>query len=160
MYLRIVSTLVLLLNFYLIQGQSIIQYFNKVALYKVLASGNLEEINIELKLLSNVALPEKQAYEGTLLMKKAGMVAKPVEKLRWFKAGRIKLEEAIIKDSLNSEYRFLRLLIQEHAPKIVKYRSSLADDSKNIESNFTSLSSLLQQVIKEYSKRSGILKIA
>jgi hypothetical protein len=52
-----------------------------------------------------------------------------------FKSGRSKLESAITKDKENTEYRFLRLIIQEHAPRIVKYRNELEKDSKWIQSN-------------------------
>jgi hypothetical protein len=92
-------------------------------------------------------------------MKKAGMAGKAKEKLSLFKSGRSKLESSISKDNTNTEYRFLRLLIQEHAPKVVKYRNKLEEDTQNIQANYKNLSPILQQVILDYCKKSTILKI-
>jgi hypothetical protein len=93
-----------------------------------------------------------------LLMKKAGMMAKPKDKISFFKSGRTKLEAAIAAEKDNVEYRFLRLIMQEHAPKIVKYRNELEEDSKLIKTNFNKLSAQLQQLITDYSKKSKVLK--
>ena len=92
-------------------------------------------------------------------MKKAGMAVKAKEKLNLFKAGRLQLENAILKDNTNTEYRFLRFIIQEHAPKVVKYRSKLEEDSQNIRTNYKNLSASLQQIVLDYNKKSTILKI-
>lgn len=159
MHFKIAASLLILFNFCYKTGYTQQIPFDKAAYYKVFADGLVEDINMESDLISKNSFKEKQAYQAALLMKKAGLVSKPMEKLKLFKSGRIKLEESIAADSLNTEYRFLRLLIQEHAPKIVKYRNKLLEDSKHIESNFKTLSPLLQQTIKEYSKKSTILKI-
>ena len=92
-------------------------------------------------------------------MKKAQLVSKPKDKLSFFKAGRSKLESSISSDKENTEYRFLRLIIQEHAPKIVKYKKDIEEDSKLIRSNFKDLSTILQQIISDYSKKSRVLKL-
>jgi hypothetical protein len=52
----------------------------------------------------------------------------------------------------------MRLIIQEHAPKIVGYRSELDTDAAFIEKNFGNLSAELQQIIIDYSKESKTLK--
>ena len=133
---------------------------DKSAFYTALEAGNAEEIDAQLNIVKTSANAEKIAYEGTLLMKKAGMVGKPKDKLKLFKTGRTKLESSIASDKENTEYRFLRLIIQEHAPKIVKYKSNLEEDSQLIRSNFSSVSASLQQIILDYSKKSKILKIS
>jgi hypothetical protein len=92
-------------------------------------------------------------------MKRSELFAKAKDKLNVFKSGRSKLESSISKDSGNTEYRFLRLIIQEHAPKVVKYRSELEEDSRLIQTNFNSLSQFLQQLIIDYSKDSKVLKM-
>jgi hypothetical protein len=122
------NTLLILFYIYTLHPANticVVQNFSRPAFYSILASGKLEEINEELTLLSDVAVPEKEAYEGTLLMRKAGLVKIPHEKLKFFKKGRIKLETALLTDNKNCEYHFLRLIIQEHAPKIVKYSSHI-----------------------------------
>jgi len=141
----------------MMRGESLKQDFDKPDFYAVLASGKLEDINKELILLNTASIPEKEAYEGTLLMRKSGLLKIPAEKLRFFKKGRIKLESALLKDSSNCEYHFLRLTIQEHAPKVVKYNSELENDKQYILKYFKDLSPVVQKVIINYSKNSKIL---
>ena len=140
------------------QAMPVLQDFDKPAFYSVLASGNVDKINAELTLIEASPIHEKEAYEGVLLMKKAGLVTKPAEKLKFFKAGRIKLETSLAKDSANGEYHFLRLIIQEHAPKIVKYSADLEKDSKIIHHTFKGLSPAAKQAIIDYSKNSKVLR--
>jgi len=135
------------------------QHFDRSNFYAALASDKLADINTQLALVKESSINEKEAYEGALTMKKAGLVATAKEKLSLFKAGRIKLESAISKEKDNIEYRFLRLIIQEHAPKIVKYRNETEEDSNLVRANFKSLAPYLQQAITDYSKKSKILKI-
>jgi hypothetical protein len=133
------------------------QDFDRQAFYAVMASGDLDRLDGELSRVGSASIPEKEAYEGALLMKKAGLVARPAEKLKFFKTGRLKLESALLKDSTNGEYHFLRLAIQEHAPGIVKYSRDLEKDSQSIHADFKHLSPAVRQAIIEYSKHSKIL---
>ncbi len=130
------------------------QSFDKSAFYGIMASGDPEAVNSELALLANASFPEKQAYEGALLMRKAGLLTMPGEKLRSFKSGRIKLESALSKDSANAEYHFLRLIIQEHAPGIVRYSKDIQKDASFIRRSFKDLSPAVQKAILDYSKNS------
>ena len=122
-------------------------------------SGNAEEIDAQLKIVRESLIPEKEAYEGTLLMKRSELLDKAKDRLSMFKTGSSKLESSILKDSDNTEYRFLRLIIQEHAPRVVRYRKELEEDSKLIKKKFNSLSAFLQQIIIDYCKNSKVLKI-
>lgn len=133
---------------------------DKSAYYKALESGNLAAIDAQLSKVNAAPAVEKTAYEGTLLMKKAQLVSKSKDKLDLFKSGRSKLESCISKYKENTEYRFLRLIIQENAPKVVKYNTNLDEDSRLIQANFTRLSPHLQQVILDYSRKSKILKLS
>jgi len=155
---KAIFNLLLLFSVAVIQGKSQSRGFDKSSFYTVLASGKASDIDAQLTSLKVASLAEKEAYEGTLLMRKAGLVSKPVEKLSLFKSGRSKLETAITKDNSNMEYRLLRIIIQEHAPKIVNYRGSLQEDSRLLRSNFKNLSSFLQQQILDYSKNSKVLQ--
>ncbi|GAC1594260.1 MAG: hypothetical protein NVS3B8_07890 [Chitinophagaceae bacterium] len=118
----------------------------------------MEEINNELAIVRAASINEKGAYEGALLMRKAGLLKKPEEKLKAFKSGRIKLETAILDNNDNGEYRFLRLTIQEHAPRIVKYYKELEKDSQYIQKVFKNLSPAVQKAILDYSKTSKTLR--
>lgn len=134
------------------------QGFDKAAYYKIIKEGNVADLDNEITLVEGSSIPEKEAYKGTLLMKKAGLVKKPKDKLAFFKEGRIKLETEIHNNGGNTEYRFLRLIIQEHAPKITKYRAQVDEDTQYIKKNFSSLPPVVQEVVKDYSKTSAILQ--
>jgi hypothetical protein len=131
---------------------------DKDAFYTAMESNKIADIDVQLELIGKSNFVEKQAYEGALLMKKAGLMGKPKDKINLFKAGKTKLEAAIANDKNNTEFRFLRLILQEHAPKIVKYRNNLDEDSKFISTNFDKLSNTLQKLVSAYGKKSKILK--
>jgi|SRR6185437_12492755 len=133
------------------------QKFDKAAFYQVMEVNDSLKINQQLNLLQNSSIKEKQAYEGALLLKKAGVVANKRNKLNTFKLGKHKLEGALEKDSSNTEYHFLRLMIQENAPKILGYHASLEKDNIYIRKNYKTLNAVLQQAILEYSKQSKTL---
>jgi hypothetical protein len=142
----------------MIGGGSVTQKtFDKQGFYAVMASGRLREIDNELEHLEGAAIAEKEAYEGALLMKKAGLLALPKDKLKSFRLGCTRLETAISRDSTNGEYRFLRLSIQENAPRIVKYNGDLGKDKAYIHLHFKGLSPVVQDAIREYSRHSRIL---
>lgn len=140
------------------QGTAQKSSFDKSAFYVALASDNLDEINTQLNLVKAFSFGEKEAYEGALLMKKAGIVNKAKEKLALFKTGRLKLETSIKKEPGNTEFYFLRLIIQEHAPKMVRYDDDIVADSMRIRTDFKNLSSVVRQAIHDYSKKSNVLK--
>lgn len=132
--------------------------FDKQAFYNAMSANNLDEINTMLELVKSSGLDEKGAYEGALLMKKAGLVSKAKEKLSLFKTGRTKLESAIKNNNNNIEFIFLRLIIQEHAPKMVKYNGNIENDCELIRNHYKSLPSVVQKAILDYSKKSKVLK--
>jgi hypothetical protein len=133
------------------------QKFDLSVFYKVMASGDTNTINNERNVLAGSSLNNKEGYDGALLMKKSGMIARPKEKLRIFKVGRNKMETALRADSLNVEFRFLRLVIEEHAPKIVKYSSHIEKDKSFIKDNFKTLSPVVQHAVLDYCKISKVL---
>ena len=133
------------------------QKFDKVAFYQVMEVNDSLKINQQLNLLQNSSIKEKQAYEGALLLKKAGVVTNKRNKLNTFKLGKHKLENALEKDSSNTEYHFLRLMIQENAPKILGYHANLEKDNIYIRKNYKTLNAVLQQAIFGYSKQSKTL---
>ena len=133
--------------------------FKKSHFYAVMAGKNEEEINQQLGLLQSAAPAERNAYEGALLMKKAGMATAPKKKLNLFKEGHKKLEAVLQKDSTNTEFRFLRLMIQEHAPGALGYKKDLERDNLYIRNNFKKLSPVVQDAVIDYSKTSKILKL-
>ncbi|HEY4288573.1 MAG TPA: hypothetical protein VGN00_15820 [Puia sp.] len=133
------------------------QNFDLAAYYTVLKSGGLEEIDKELAGIEDLPSPGKEAYRGALLMKKAGLLKKPKDKLDQFKKGRTGLETVIHSNGSNAEYRFLRLIIQEHAPGITKYHGQIKEDSEFVRLHYKELPAALQRVIKDYSRTSSAL---
>lgn len=138
-------------------GNNLYQNIDKATFYSVMKSGNLEEINNELSKIGTVSFKEKQAYEGALLMRKAGLLKKAKDKLRVFKEGGKLLETAITNDNNNAEYRFLRLTIQEHAPKILKYNKQIDNDRKFVTTHFNTLQPTIQQAVRDYAQSSKVL---
>ena len=126
--------------------------------YTALQSGDTSVIRNQIDALEKSTLKEKDAYTGALMMKMSGLLKSGLEKLSVFKKGRVKLEQSIKQDSLNVEYRFLRLLIQENVPDFLNYHSKKAEDAGMIKTSFSKLSPELQETIRNYSKKSKMLK--
>lgn len=134
--------------------------FDPAHVYAAMAGSDLKELDAVLTELDKTTIASKSAYEGALLMKKAGLLSKPKEKLQVFKSGKEKLEAAIRDNADNVEYHFLRLMIQENAPKILGYKKNIDADSKMVTSSYKTLPSFLRQAVKDYSKASRTLKTA
>lgn len=133
------------------------QAFDKANFYSIMSSGKVKDVNAELSAVRGSEIKEKQAYEGALLMRKAGLVKIPAEKLHFFKLGYIKLEGAISNNPENTEYHFLRLTIQENAPHIVKYYHQIDIDKAIVIREFKNLSPDVREAVREYSKTSKVL---
>jgi hypothetical protein len=133
------------------------QKFDKSAFYNVMASGDLNAIDNEINIVGDATLNKQEGYEGALLMRKAGFLTLAKKKLKFFKEGRIKLETALLADNENTEFHFLRLAIEEHAPKIVKYHSDIENDKLFVQKNFKNLSPVVQHAILDYCEKSKVL---
>jgi hypothetical protein len=134
--------------------------FKKTSFYSAMAGNSENALNEQLDLLKTVSISEKNAYEAALLMKKAGIAGGARKKLNLFKEGQKKMETALQKDSANVEFRFLRLMIQEHAPGILGYKGELEKDKLYIKNNFKKMPPAAQEAALIYSKDSKILKLA
>jgi hypothetical protein len=134
------------------------QSFNRKEFYSAMASGDIQAIDGQIDHLKNSDIRGRLAFEGALLMKKAGAVRGAGKKLNLFNDGHKKLEEAIKKEDGNAEYRFLRLMIQEHAPGMLGYKDDLKKDSAYIRQSYKKLPAEVQEAITNYSKTSKILK--
>lgn len=153
-----VFTIIFLTSLNLVNAKNIFQKFDKASFYSLMASGGIEAIDYQLNIINDVPVNERSGYEGALLMKKASLAKKPKDKLSYFKAGRIKMETALLADDNNVEFHFLRLAIQEHAPKIVKYRADIPKDKLLIINKFKNLSPAVQHAILDYCKNSKVLR--
>jgi len=132
--------------------------FDKSAFYKSMASGLSKAVEVELNSLSTLEFPDKDAYVGTLTMKKASFGGSPGKKLNLFKAGHKQLEAAINREKDNAEFRFLRLMIQENAPGVLGYKTDIKSDSDFVRKSYKDLDKPVQDAIAAYSKKSKVLK--
>ncbi|OJY95834.1 hypothetical protein DC498_15415 [Terrimonas sp.] len=155
----ILATLFLCACYFFPQAQSSLK-IDRSNYYKIIASENLESINTQIEFVKNSGEKYKEAFEGALMMKKAGLLKGAPNKLKEFKAGRQKLEDILAKTQDNAELRFLRLIIQENAPKILGYHKELEEDHKYIVTNFKTIPEATQQAIRDYSKSSKILSLS
>ena len=146
--------LILICSFLMVQICIAQTSFNKSNYYEVLSSGKLSAIEEQLKNTGTLSGNDKDAFEGALLMKKASKISIPAVKLSTFKKGHKKLEAAISKVNTNIEYRFLRLIIQENAPKNLGYHKNILDDAKIIKEGKAGLNKTTQIAIDDYSKHS------
>lgn len=120
--------------------------------YPIFKDGSLTEMESLVTHLEKVNA--HNAYLGALKMKLSGQQKGANLKLKTFKAGRSLLEAEINKHPNNIEWRFLRLAVQEHAPKILKYANNLVEDSEYISSNYHTSPLDLQKIIANYSTNS------
>ena len=154
--------MLLTLSFFLTSAATFCQEntsrFSRKEFYAAMATEDSQKINEMISLLKSTEVSGKNAYEAALIMKRAGLIHGSSKKLSLFRQGRKQLEAEIMKDNDNAELRFLRLMIQEHAPGILGYRDSLQKDSAYIRQSFNKLPVEVQQAITEYSKTSRILR--
>jgi hypothetical protein len=122
-------------------------------------SGNQESIvTLEKKITGSTVNDDQQAYLGAILMKTSEFQKTAGDKLKKFKEGKTLLEKAIQTHPNNVEYRFLRLMIQENSPKILKYNTNLKEDVAFIKDNISKVSKEIKTVIISYSAVSENLK--
>ncbi|HRH03537.1 MAG TPA: hypothetical protein PLN13_12345 [Bacteroidia bacterium] len=96
-------------------------------------------------------------YKGAVLAEMARHEKDAPKKLKLFKEGKRKLEQAIINDLENVELRFLRLSIQLHTPDVLHYNAQIKSDKLFIESNLEKLKNeKLKKSISEYMAKVAI----
>jgi hypothetical protein len=132
---------------------------NRRDFYKAMEENNKTLVIAQLEELKSAPEDLKQAFTGAMLMKRGSFVGSAVAKLHYFKSGHQMLEEAIKKDPDNAEFRFLRLMIQEHAPGVLGYKGNIEKDCVYIRKYYRSLPDEAQQAIEDYNKKSKFLKL-
>lgn len=129
------------------------------SLYDALASSDTLSMNKPLAWVSKLESPYKQAYRGALLMRKSEFLPTPRQKIQGFTQGQRLLESAIKLDSLNGEFRFLRLLIQEHCPPILRYKQHIQQDVSLVVKSYPTFDPELKTIVRKYAQTSEHLKI-
>jgi hypothetical protein len=132
---------------------------NRTAYYKAMESDNKTLVDAQISELNSAPSNGGSAFLGAMIMRRAGIGGNPASKLTRFKKGHKLLEAAIKQDPNNTEFRFLRLMIQENAPGILGYKDDEEKDSEFIRKSYKSLPEDLQKTIADYSKTSKVLKL-
>ncbi len=132
---------------------------NRAAFYKAMESDSKTLVDAQISELNSAPDDVKNAFLGAMYMRKAGIGGNPASKLKLFKLGHKLLEGAIAKDPKNTEFRFLRLIIQENAPGVLGYKNDEQKDSEIIRNSYYSLPDDLQKAIANYNKKSKVLKL-
>jgi hypothetical protein len=134
--------------------------FSKSEYFKVLSGNDASSMTKLIGRLEDISSsPEQQAYLGTLKMKRSEQLKTAKEKLALFKEGKGLLEKAIVASPKNVEYRFLRLMIQENAPKVLKYNTHIKEDAKLVSNGYQSLVSEVRTAVVNYAKQSDNLSL-
>ena len=90
-------------------------------------------------------------------MKRAELLKEAAEKINTFKIGHKNLESVITRDSGNAEVRFLRIMVQEHSPKMMNYHADLSKDVAYLRKNFKTLDADARRAVLDYSKTSKVI---
>lgn len=149
----------LLLFFFSISAFS--SAIDKNEFYAILASNNVLELE---KCLQNLEAQKpsskNNAYKAVALMKRANFIKDSKERLSYFSKGAKLLDAEINKNPANLEYRFLRLVVQERAPKFLKYNQYIQVDKKEIIKGYNNMDAFLQQKVTEFAKKSKVLTLS
>ena len=131
------------------------------AFYEAFGQESLKAIDQALKELEGAkSSTTVQAYKGALLMKKANYVKGAASKLDFFRKGRKLLDAAVNSDPSNAEYRFIRLTIQENAPKILRYNKNIAEDKRILVAGYKELHANTRSYVLDYARDSGQLQVS
>lgn len=139
-------------------GFSVHAQLDRKAIYSALAGDSKELIQKQLDALQNVKeSSETKAFKGALQMKAAQFQKTAKDKMELFNAGKKILESEIKSNDGNVEYRFLRLLIQENAPKQLKYNGNINEDVAAIIAGYSKLKEATKTALETYAKKSASL---
>lgn len=131
---------------------------DRKAIYTALASDSKEVVQKQLDGLQSLKeSSEVKAFKGALQMKAAQFQKTAKDKMALFNSGKKILESEIKSNDGNVEYRFLRLLIQENAPKQLKYNGNLDEDVMAIVAGYSKLKESTKTAIASYAKKSASL---
>lgn len=89
---------------------------------------SLEEAEFHMNFLENEKEPESKAYYAAMLFMKAKYAKFPLTKYRYFKKGKLALDQLIQKNKMNVEMRYLRFVFQNEMPTFLNYYCNVQED--------------------------------
>ncbi|GHE40678.1 hypothetical protein [Sphingobacterium griseoflavum] len=100
--------------------------------------------------------PVLLAYKGAALTLQARYLTERSEKKKMVSQGIALIERAVKLSPKQVEVRLIRLAVQEHSPKILKYKTDIGEDKQFILSNLSSQPSAIRSMVKRYAKQSQL----
>lgn len=100
--------------------------------------GNIQsekELNGFIRLLESFKCNLARPYEASATMQKAQFAFAPWTKYKYFLKGKKMLEDFIRENPDNVDGRYVRFLVQSHAPFFLGYNSNLQEDARVIRDN-------------------------
>lgn len=95
---------------------------------------------------------ELMAYKGAVKTLKAKFAKKIRDKKEYFKEGVTQIEKALKTEPENVELHYIRMTVQENAPRIVGYHDEIDNDKDFILQNFSTISDFeIKNVIKKFA---------
>ncbi len=91
-------------------------------------------------LADNASSVSAKGYAAIYRMMMANHTSNPLRKMSHFKAGKKELEELISQNANHTELRFIRLVVQAHAPKILGYHHEIEKDKDFLVANLSKIS--------------------
>ena len=103
-------------------------------------------------LLESVKCTETGPYMASATMQKAQFAIAPWTKYNYFRSGKKMLEDFIVQYPENIEARYVRFLVQTHAPFFLGYNQEIKNDAAFIRSNIenVALPSSYKKQIKDH----------
>jgi hypothetical protein len=129
--------------------------FSRTGFYAAIESNDKGKVDAQESLIHSLPPPDREAFEGALMMKQASFISQHAKRLAVFKQGRGKLESAIATSPDRIEFYFLRLIIQEHAPRMLGYNNDITKDCTLINANFSKLPAETLTIFTRYRKSSA-----
>ena len=123
---------------------------NEVRQLYIRAIGSSEATTELMQRLQSSSTPLKQAYYGASLTLKAKHSWNPYSKLKYLKEGVTCLNEAIAKDPISAEARFLRYSMEFYVPEFLIEVKHMDEDRTMIFSTLSAAPPEVQQVIANF----------
>jgi hypothetical protein len=99
------------------------------------------------------------AYDGASEVILSKYLDSNMEKLKFFKHGSEKIENAITEDGTNVEIRFVRLVIQVNSPAFLNYDKNIDEDKDYLLNHYSECSKSVKKMISEYASLSDSFSI-
>jgi len=110
------------------------------------SEANCNNLGDELNRIENNNTTLIKGYQGCFYFIKCKFINNPIEKLIYFRRGKILLETAIQEDSTSVELKFLRYSIQKNLPRFLSYHDNLEKDLNFVNQNIKNVNNKESQL--------------